>query len=346
MFQHFLYVVECADGTLYAGYSTDVPARVATHNAGRGAKYTRTRLPVRLVAQARFYTKQRAMSAEAYFKQLNRNDKDALLARAVEEPFEKVLVACLPGFGKEPVAEFVARELCQARDEGYAGFVRKLLPSVDSWRVVGVRTPDLRKIARRLAKRPDVELFLSDAPHELFEEDQLHSFVIGTMKDYDRVMEELERFLPLVDNWATCDQLPTKVLAKRPEETLQAVDAWIRGDHAYTSRFGMEVLMQHYLDDLFQPEFLELVAGRREGVDRPDEASPAYYLHMMRAWFFAECAAKQPRAVLPYLLHPQGAGNGALDEWTRRKAIQKSVESYRVDVDLKERLKAARKPPQ
>ena len=345
MFQHYLYVVECADGTLYTGYTTDVTARVATHNAGKGAKCTRARLPVRLRAQARFYTKPRALSAEARFKQLDRARKDDLLARAASQPFLQVLEEHLPGLGEEPVSEFVARELCQAQDQGYGDFARKLLPSVDPRRVVGVRTPDLRKIARRLAKRPDVEEFLGDVPHTLFEEDQLHSFVIGTFKEYDRVLEELQRFLPVVDNWATCDQLPTKALMQQPERTLEEMARWIRSDHVYTSRFGMEVLMRHFLDDLFQPCFLDMVVQRREGAERPEPVTPAYYLHMMRAWFFAECAAKQPRAVLPYLLHPLGDGNGALDEWTRLKAIQKSVESRRVDPELKARLKAARKPP-
>lgn len=342
MFQHFMYVVECADGTLYTGYAVDVAARVRVHNAGRGAKYTRAHGPVRLLAQARFCTKQRAMSAEAYFKQLDRAQKDRLLALADARPFEDVLAAELPGLAKVPVGEFVSQQLCVAKDPAYAAFMRKLLPSVQPQRVVGVRTPDLRRIAKQLAKRPDVQAFLDAAPHALFEEDQLHSFVIGQLRDFDRALAETERFLPHVGNWATCDQLASKALAQRPDQALAEVRAWVASDHAYTARFGILVLMRHFLDDLFAPDLLDLVAQRTQGQGVPAAASDHYYLHMMRAWFFAECMAKQPRAALPYVLHPECGGNGTLDEWTRKKAIQKAVESRRVSSDLKELLKRQR----
>lgn len=343
IFEHFLYVVECVDGTLYTGYSTDVEARVAAHNAGKGAKYTKARRPVNLLAKARFYTKQRAMSAEAYFKQLTRDQKDALLARAAREPFENVLVDSIEAFAKEPVHEFVARVLCENQDLEYRAFNAKLLPSLDAKTVVGVRTPILRKAGKQLAKREDVGEFFAAMPHKLFEENQLHSFAIDAIRDYDKAVELIQAFLPYVDNWATCDQLPNKVLMKRPEESLELIYAWIDSERVYTSRYGIQALMQHYLDDLFKPEFLEIVADKHvPGYEKPEPASEAYYMDMMRAWFFAETMAKQPETALPYLKHPERGGNGLVDEWTRRKAIQKAIESYRVSDELKQRLRAER----
>ena len=342
-FEHYMYVVECADGTLYTGYSTDVEARVAAHNAGKGAKYTKPRTPVRLLAKARFFTKQRAMSAEARFKQLLRDQKDAALALAAKRPFEDVLAEAIPGFAEEPVGEFVARSLWQNRDEAYRAFNAGLLPSVDARAVVGVRTPALRKIARELAKRPDAGDFFADVPHRLFEESQLHAFAIESATGYDEALAMTQAFLPYVDNWATCDQLPNKALAQRPGETLAHIRVWIASDRVYTARYGMKALMQHYLDERFDPAFLQMVADKHvPGFEKPEPASAAYYLDMMRAWFFAEAMAKQPDAAFPYLRHPERGGNGALDEWTRRKAIQKSVESFRVPDALKERLRAER----
>lgn len=154
-FDHYMYVLSCWDGSLYTGYATDVRARLAAHRAGRGAKYTKAHAPVELVAQARFYSKQRAMSAEALFKQLPRERKDRLLRLAQDEPLETVLRRELPGFGEDSVGEFVARKLSAAVDEEYRAFMARLLPTVDRRRIVGVRTPELRAIAKELSRRDD-----------------------------------------------------------------------------------------------------------------------------------------------------------------------------------------------
>lgn len=342
MFAHYMYVVECVDGTLYTGYATDIEARVRVHNTGKGAKYTRTRLPVSLLAKARFYTKQRAMSAEAYFKQLDRDKKDALLAQATQRPFEEVLAENIPALSNEPVHEWVARQLSENQDEGYRDFMAKLTPSIDPKTIVGVRTPALRKIAKQLAKRDDLSEFFKQAPHKLFEENQLHSFAIGSFKDYDEALREIQAFLPYIDNWATCDQLPNKVLMRRPEQTLELIQDWIDSDLTYTARYGIETLMQYYLDDLFQPQFIDWVVEKHvAGYEKPEPTSEAYYMNMMRAWFLAEAMAKQPDAALPYLEKQKGVES--LDEWTRKKAIQKSIESFRVSDTNKDRLRAARK---
>lgn len=340
--EHYMYVLECGDGSLYTGYAVDVEARLVAHRAGRGAKYTRSHAPVRLAAQARFFSKARAMSAEALFKRLPRDRKDALLAQAMGEPFEEVLRRELPGFGSDTAEEFVCRSLAGGIDAGYRDFMARLMPTVDPVRVVGVRTPVLRAIARELARRPDAPSYLRALPHRLFEEMQVHAFAIGLERDYDAALALYDRFLPHVDNWATCDQLPVKVLAKDPGRTLQKVGEWLASGDCYTVRFGIGVLMRLYLDERFERRFLdEAAAARLPGApERPDPESPAYYVDMMRAWYFAEALARQEAAALPYLL---ARGEGALlDEWTRRKAIQKAIESRRIAPELKARLRQAR----
>lgn len=341
-FEHHMYVLECADGSLYAGYATDVAKRVATHQAGKGAKYTKARLPVRLLAKARFYTKERAMSAEARFKRLSRSEKERLLGLAASGPLEEVLVSELPGFGEEPALEFVDRAIYENIDEEYRAFQSKLLPTVDPGTFAGVRTPVLRKIAKELRKREDMGDFLRSLPHRLFDENQVHAFAIGLERDYDAAIAELDRFLPFVDNWATCDQLSVKVLAAQPERTLQKAREWMASPRCYTIRFGIGVLMRLYLDDLFQPELLALVAETRMPSTRDEPASEAdiYYVDMMRAWYFAEALVKQEDASMPYF---ERIDDGALlDEWTRRKAIQKAIESFRVHGDLKDHLRMLR----
>lgn len=341
-FDHYMYVLSCGDGSLYTGYATDVEARLAAHRAGRGAKYTKSHAPVELVASARFYSKSRAMSAEALFKRLPRARKDELLALARREPLEAVLARELPGFGADTAGEFVRRGLAANVDPAYRDFMAPLLPTVAPSRLVGVRTPELRRLAGRLVRRDDARSFLRALPHELFEEDQVHAFAIGEERDYDAALDLYERFLTHVDNWATCDQLPVAALASRPGETLERVVAWIGSGRCYAVRFAIGALMRLYLDERFEPRFLDLVAAARlpDAPARPEPGSEAYYVDMMRAWFFAEALVRQEASALPYL-EPRGIG-APLDEWTRRKAIQKAVESRRVSPGMKGLLRAWR----
>lgn len=341
-FEHYMYVLECADGSFYTGYATDVDRRVAAHQAGKGAKYTKSRLPLKLKAKARFYSKERAMSAEARFKQLSRSEKERVLRRAADCSLEEALISKMPGFGEEPALEFVNRLIAQNIDEEYRAFHSRLVPTVHPNTIAGVRTPILRKVAKQLRKRNDMCDFLRILPHRLFDENQVHAFAIGLERNYDIALDELDRFLPFVDNWATCDQLSVKVLGSRPEQTLLKVREWIASPRCYTIRFGIGVLMQLYLGDFFQPELLALVAAARmpSTVDNPACKDDIYYVDMMRAWYFAEALVKQTEASLPYF---EQTGDAALlDEWTRRKAIQKAIESFRVSNELKDHLRSLR----
>ena len=199
---------------------------------------------------------------------------------------------------------------------------------VDREKIIGVRTPALRKLAKELRKDPDIGEFLQDLPHTFFDENQLHAFIISEIKDYDKCICEIEQFLPYVDNWATSDSISPKVFKKHRGELLPRVYAWIGSGRTYSVRYGVFTLMNHFLEEDFSPEYPELVI-RIE--------SDEYYINMMIAWYFATALAKQYDAAIPYI------EKGILDRWTHNKTIQKAVESRRVTAERKEYLKTLRK---
>lgn len=223
------------------------------------------------------------------------------------------------------IVDDIRDELFAMQDEKYRDFQAKLIPTVEHDTVIGVRTPALRDYAKKLLKREDIQEFLDDLPHKYFDENQLHAFILSGMKDYEKCIEEVVRFLPYVDNWATCDQMSPKVFRKHKQELLTNIKEWVRSKETYTIRFGIGMLMEHFLDDDFDPEYPEMVAAVR---------SEEYYVNMMIAWYFATALAKQYEAVLPYI------ENNRLDVWTHNKAIQKAVESYRITPEQKEYLKS------
>jgi 3-methyladenine DNA glycosylase AlkD len=220
--------------------------------------------------------------------------------------------------------EEIREELFELRDIKYRDFQVKLIPGTDPDDMIGVRTPELRKLAKQYAKADGIDEFLDDLPHKYFDENQLQAFIISGMKDYDLCMENLCQFLPYVDNWATCDQMSPKVFKKHRAELIGPIRGWIASERTYTVRFGIGMLMQHFLDECFDPAYPELVAQIR---------SDEYYVNMMIAWYFATALAKQYDAALPVI---EGRG---LDSWTHNKAIQKALESYRVPDDHKAYLK-------
>ena len=222
------------------------------------------------------------------------------------------------------ITEEIREELYRLQDSKYREFQIKLIPNVTPDSVIGVRTPTLRKYAKELAKQEEIGEFLSDLPHRYFDENQLHAFIISQLKNFRSCMEYVRAFLPYVDNWATCDQMSPKVFGKNKGDLLLQIREWIGSGDTYTVRFGIGMLMQHFLDDDFDPEYPELVAQIR---------SEEYYVNMMKAWYFATALAKQYEAVLPFI---EGR---RLDDWTHRKAIQKSVESYRITEEQKKYLK-------
>ena len=218
----------------------------------------------------------------------------------------------------------IQAELFALRDGEYGDFNAKLIPSIDRRRVIGVRTPELRAMAKRLHGTAQAEKFLRALPHEYFEENQLHAFLLEYERDYSALIAALDAFLPYVDNWATCDQMNPKSLGRNKEALLAKIREWLTSGRCYTVRYAIGQLMRWYLDADFKPEYADIVAAVR---------SEEYYVRMMAAWYFATALAKQYDAVLPYFTERK------LDAWTHNRAIQKAVESYRVSDEHKTALR-------
>lgn len=209
----------------------------------------------------------------------------------------------------------IQKRLFAMQDLKYRDFHAGLCPTLDANTIIGVRTPILRGLAKEIHKAGEDAAFLENLPHPYYEENQIHAFLISEERDFDIALREVNRFLPYIDNWATCDALRPKVFIKNRARLIPQVEQWLSSPEPYTIRFGIEMLMVHFLDADFRPEYLERVSRVR---------SEEYYVNMMIAWFFATALAKQYEAALPYLTENR------LDTWVHNKTIQKARESYRI----------------
>ena len=217
--------------------------------------------------------------------------------------------------------------LAAVKDEEYRIFQTKLVPNIPSESILGVRTPEMRKLAKEVFESQDRDAFLSDLPHAWYEENLIHFFVLAMIRDFDECVQKVEAFLPYVDCWPVSDQATPKAFRKNHEKLLPYIRKWIASEHVYTARFGLRMLMNEFLGEDFREDYLELAASK-EGED--------YYLKMMVAWFFATALAKRYEESLPYFEMRR------LDDWVHKKAIQKAVESFRVTEEHKEYLKSLR----
>ena len=218
----------------------------------------------------------------------------------------------------------ISEELFKLQDIKYRDFQVKLIPNYSIDIMIGVRTPDLRNYAKKLLKENKYKDFLEELPHKYFDENQLHAFIISEIKDYEKCIIYINKFLPYVDNWATCDQMSPKIFKKNKDKLIIEIMRWIESKETYTVRFGIGMLMHYYLDDDFNPKYLEKVSKIK---------SKEYYVNMMIAWYFATALAKQYDDAIKYI------EKNILDKWTHNKTIQKALESYRITPSQKEYLK-------
>lgn len=223
--------------------------------------------------------------------------------------------------------EEIKKHLFELQDTKYRDFHSRLMPDTDKETVIGIRVPVLRKYAKSIAGTELSEKFIKELPHHYYEENNLHMMLITRIKDYDRCISEIERFLPYIDNWATCDFPAPKCFENHKEELLPVIKCWIASSETYTIRYGIGMLMRLYLDEDFEPEYVKLVAGVE---------SDEYYVNMMIAWYMATALAKQWDAVIPYIEEHR------MSDWVHRKTIQKAVESYRITDEQKRYLKGYR----
>ena len=218
--------------------------------------------------------------------------------------------------------------LYSKQDIKYRDFQAPLFPTIDKERMIGVRTPELKKLAKDLNGSETANKFIETLPHHYFDENRLHAFIISLIKDYQTCLNEVERFLPFVDNWGTCDQLSPKVFAKHKDELIVPIRKWLKSKHTYTVRFAVGMLMQHYLDESFKEEYMEMVASIK---------SEEYYINMMIAWYFATALVKQYESAIKYIKENR------LSIWVHNKTIQKAVESYRINSETKDYLKSLKR---
>ena len=221
----------------------------------------------------------------------------------------------------------VYERLLKVKDEGYRDFQAKLVPNISPDSIIGVRTPDMRAVAKEVFSSKERDEFLNDLPHKYYEENLVHFFVISLIKDFNECIAATERFLPYVDCWPVSDQATPKSFKKNHEKLLPYIKKWIADEHVYTARFGIRMLMNEFLGDDFKEEYLEIVSSKK-GDD--------YYLKMMVAWYFATALAKKYEESVKYIEERK------LDEWVHRKAIQKAIESFRVSEEHKEYLRSLR----
>ena len=215
------------------------------------------------------------------------------------------------------------KQLFELQDLKYRDFHSKLMPETDKETVIGIRTPVLREFAGT----SEAEAFLRQLPHRYYEENNLHMMLITGIKDYEKCMEEIQRFLPCIDNWATCDYPAPKCFARHKDQVLEEAKRWISSGETYVIRYGIGMLMRLFLDEDFSSEYLEMAAAVQ---------SQEYYVNMMIAWYFATALAKQWDATVPYIEQHK------LSDWVHRKTVQKAVESYRITPEQKEYLKGFR----
>ena len=222
----------------------------------------------------------------------------------------------------------IKKRLFELQDIQYKDFQAKLIPTVNHDTIIGVRTPELRKLAKELIKSNNYKDFLNELPHKYFDENQLHAFIISEIKSYDECIMYINNFLPYVDNWATCDQMSPKVFKKNHELLLNEIKKWLKSKDTYTIRFGIGMLMQHYLDDDFRVEYLKYVQNIK---------SDEYYVNMMIAWFLATALAKQYQATISII------ENKILDKWVHNKTIEKALDSFRISNEQKDYLKGLKR---
>jgi len=221
----------------------------------------------------------------------------------------------------------VTEKLLALGEPAYRDFLAKLIPTVDPSTIIGIRSPIMRSLTKELTETPDAEAFLAELPHKYYEENTLHGILIERIGSYDRTIEAIDRFLPYVDNWATCDTMSPKIFKKHHAELAGKIPEWIHSDHTYTIRFGVGMRMAHFLEEDYRPDIADEVASI---------VSDEYYVNMMIAWFFATALAKRYDDILPVI------ESRRLSVWTHNKTIQKAVESYRITEDQKTYLKSLR----
>ena len=219
----------------------------------------------------------------------------------------------------------IQKHLFTLQDKTYALFQSKLTPGIPVESIIGVRVPILRELAKKYLQNPEHKFFLMTLPHQYYDENMLHGLLVSQIKDFKQCLVAVENFLPYVDNWAVCDIMSPIVFKKNKSLLIDKIKQWISSDKTYTCRFGIGLLLNHFLDSDFDRCYLDILTS---------VSSDEYYVKMMLAWFFATALAKQWDATIPYL------EQNRLGIWVHNKTIQKAIESYRITDSQKTYLRS------
>ena len=222
------------------------------------------------------------------------------------------------------INEDITKDIYKYQDIKYQKFLQNLIPNINPDLIIGVKTPELKNLAKIYFNNNDIDIFLNTLPHIYFEENQLHAFIINNIKDFNICIKEVNTFLPYINNWATCDQLNPKCFKKNHLLLLPYISTWLNSNDTYSIRFGIRMLMNYFLDDDYDIKYLDIVSNIK---------SDEYYINMMIAWFFQVALVKQYNDAVKYL------ENKKLNNFVHNKAISKAIDSYRIDNNTKEYLK-------
>ncbi len=222
----------------------------------------------------------------------------------------------------------ITEKLFALRDTGYAAFQAKLVPTVEPERIIGVRTPALRQLAKEICQTEEGDAFLRGLPHYYYDENMLHAALLGRVKPYERCLSAVEEFLPYIDNWAVCDTLKPAVFQKHKKELLESVRRWAGSERPFVCRFGIKTLMDHFLDGDFRADLFDIPCGVK---------SDNHYVKTAVAWFFATALAKQWDDAISIVREAR------LPAETQNLAIRKATESYRISGERKDYLKSLKR---
>ena len=319
---NYVYMLRCGDDSLYTGWTNDIHKRLKKHNQGKGAKYTRAKGEAKLVHLEIYPDKSTAMKREAAIKKLSRAQKINMISEGIfisDDELER----------RDSAVWKIRKTLLSMSDSSYRDFHSRLMPTVDKGLVIGVRVPVLKKYAKSIFSefsKDDIMTFLNSTPHRYYEENNLHGFLLHEIKDFDTCVTMTETFLKYVDNWATCDGLNPPVFKKEKEKLLPYALKWISSNDIYTVRFGIKMLMNHFLDDAFEESFMKTVS-----LIKSDE----YYVQMMQAWYFAEAISRQYDSAVKYF------EKGLLSKTVEKMALGKIRDSLKIPREKKEYIKKA-----
>lgn len=212
--------------------------------------------------------------------------------------------------------------LYKHQDEKYGDFISKVVPTLPREKFIGIRAPEYKKILKEIKNEcpEEIDVFMKSLPHQFYEENILHVTFLNQIKDYEEAILKLEAFLPYADNWAVTDGIGPKCFKKNQEDLIKKIKIWITDEKPYTKRVAMLLIKKFYLEETFNPEYLEWAASIR---------SEEYYVNMMIAWLFADALVFQWETAVEFLKAQK------MDIWTHNKTIQKAIESFRITDEQK-----------